>query len=454
MHINANKEQKSNILSVVSYDYMKPVLKEIGFKFSKKQFNTAKKKRLNENITLNKYKRYIPECKRKLSEEEKNKIIYYLDYYSKESTNINEKIRYLEYSKKFIYQKYYQTDNNRKITYNTFLKYCPKYYKIPKRKTDVCGICELGNGFKNINISRLNNEEKNKLKKNIEIYEKHKKVVDNQKFHFNKIKINLNNNHCIIILDFKQNFKLSFGGNELSQDYYTKRQVSCLGAAIYYKENNELFCHYISYFSNILSHDSLFSGDVLDEIVYSLNQRFTNIHVFTDCGPHFRSKEFLYRVKDLSKRTNKVISLNFFAEYHGKSVVDGHFGRLSKLFKRIDVKYEINSVEEFRDIFELEANENNWKHVSFRVYRRNNRSIKINKIDMKNIKLYLSYSFIYGNGYYYYMTHYGHYFEMDAEEIEEVDIRETKFTPNRDDNQRIRKYFNKKTENILNKRFS
>ena len=73
---------------------------------------------------------------------------------------------------------------------------------------------------------------------------------------------------------------------------------------------------------------------------------------------------------------------------------------------------------------------------------------------MKNIKLYLSYSFIYGIGYYYYMTHYGHYFEMDAKEIEEVDIRETKFTPNRDDNQRIRKYFNKKTENILNKRIS
>ena len=74
------------------------------------------------------------------------------------------------------------------------MKYCQKYYKIPKRKTDVCGICELGNGFKNINISRLNNEEKNKLKKNIQIYEKHKKVVDNKKFNINKI-----NNKLIII---------------------------------------------------------------------------------------------------------------------------------------------------------------------------------------------------------------------------------------------------------------
>ena len=52
------------------------------------------------------------------------------------------------------------------------------------------------------------------------------------------------------------------------------------------------------------------------------------------------------------------------------------------------------------------------------------------------------------------MTHYGHYFELDAEEIEEVDIRETKFSLNIDNNQRMRKYFNKKTENILNKRIN
>ena len=96
------------------------------------------------------------------------------------------------------------------------MEYCPKYYKILKRKIEVCGICELRNGFKNINIRRLNNEEKNKLKKNIQICEKHKKIVANKKFHFNKIKNNLNNNHCIIISYFKQNFRLSFLRNELS----------------------------------------------------------------------------------------------------------------------------------------------------------------------------------------------------------------------------------------------
>ena len=54
------------------------------------------------------------------------------------------------------------------------------------------------------------------------MYKKHKKVIDNQKIRFNKMKNNLNYIHYIIILDFKQNFKLSFGGNELSEGYYTK----------------------------------------------------------------------------------------------------------------------------------------------------------------------------------------------------------------------------------------
>ena len=44
LHRNANKEQKSNILSVVSYDYMKPVLKEIDFKFSIKSLILQKRK--------------------------------------------------------------------------------------------------------------------------------------------------------------------------------------------------------------------------------------------------------------------------------------------------------------------------------------------------------------------------------------------------------------------------
>ena len=130
------------------------------------------------------------------------------------------------------------------------------------------------------------------------------------------------------------------------------------------------------------------------------------------------------------------------------------FGRMSKIFQKIDVKYKNYSVEEFRENFEKEARNHNWKKVHFRVYQRKDRKCKVYKVDMKNIKLYLSYIFIRGNGYYHYYSYYGLYFQMNTGIIEEIDIRETKLTPCRDDNLRIRKYFNKGTKKILNTRIS
>ena len=74
LHKNAKNDQKSNILSIVSYDYMIQILKKIGFKFSNSQFKTAQNKRVNENINLNNYKRHIPKSKTKLSQDDKDKI--------------------------------------------------------------------------------------------------------------------------------------------------------------------------------------------------------------------------------------------------------------------------------------------------------------------------------------------------------------------------------------------
>ena len=133
LHKNAKNDQKSNILSIVSYDYMKPILKKIGFKFSNSQFKTAQNKRVNENINLNNYKRYIPKSKTKLSRDDIDKIEGYLYRYSQQSSGENYDIKYLEYTKKYIYHQYSKNDDNRKITYNTFLKYIPKNYKVGKK---------------------------------------------------------------------------------------------------------------------------------------------------------------------------------------------------------------------------------------------------------------------------------------------------------------------------------
>src|ERR1700759_5452862 len=102
LHKNAKNDQKINILSVVAYDYMKPILKKLGFKFSNNQFKNAKNKRINENINLNKYKRHIPESKKKLNEDDIKNIIDYLNKYSQQSSGNKDEIRYLEDTKKYI----------------------------------------------------------------------------------------------------------------------------------------------------------------------------------------------------------------------------------------------------------------------------------------------------------------------------------------------------------------
>ncbi|OMJ17602.1 hypothetical protein AYI70_g5874, partial [Smittium culicis] len=54
--------------------------------------------------------------------------------------------------------------------------------------------------------------------------------------------------------------------------------------------------------------------------------QFSNVHLWSDSGPHFRSQELLHSIFfDFDSDFEKDFTLNFFAEYHGKSLVDGHF---------------------------------------------------------------------------------------------------------------------------------
>ena len=137
-------------------------------------------------------------------------------------------------------------------------------------------------------------------------------------------------------MDFKENFKVSYKGDQLGYDYYNMRQMSCLGVVLISHNGESLVYDYVSYFSENLNNDSKFAGDILQQFRSEISPRFKKITIFTDCGPHFRSQEFLYRVAELKTDEMNYVSLNNFAEYHGKSVVDSHFGRLIKDFPKID----------------------------------------------------------------------------------------------------------------------
>ena len=107
---------KSNILSVVSYDSIKQKLKLMGFKFSNTQFKTAKNKRIYNKINLRVYRRFIPTEKEKLSEDEQENIIKLLNDNSRYSSEIKNNIRYFQGT--FFTKKQYKTTIFEKLTLN------------------------------------------------------------------------------------------------------------------------------------------------------------------------------------------------------------------------------------------------------------------------------------------------------------------------------------------------
>ena len=81
LHDSVNNDQKSNILSLVAFDNNRKNLRNLGFKFSDKQFRNALIKKENNKFTLEKNKRVQPKSKKPLNNEEKNKIIEILNKY-------------------------------------------------------------------------------------------------------------------------------------------------------------------------------------------------------------------------------------------------------------------------------------------------------------------------------------------------------------------------------------
>ena len=52
-----------------------------------------------------------------------------------------------------------------------------------------------------------------------------------------------------------------------------------------------------------------------------------HLHLWSDCGPHFRSSENLWHyVFDLCKSRHQVIHVNYLGEQHGKTIIDGASG--------------------------------------------------------------------------------------------------------------------------------
>jgi hypothetical protein len=245
-----------------------------------------------------------------------------------------------------------------RVSYSTFAKLQPFNVRRAKRKTDMCEICQKGKEATQQLVEaaereskrvRLNNpaapdtdnSDLEAARENVRLYHVHQQVAQFQREHYDTSRKQLKDGQALILMDFKENLKLGSGPVEVGQDFYQKTQVTCLGFAVHIGHTNKpCTTHYFDVLSYCLSHDGLFVHEALRLVLPAVQDLvgcpITDLELWMDCGPHFRCAEVLYDVLiDLPQQYSlPVIRANYFAEHHGKSIVDGHFGHVSRAVSR------------------------------------------------------------------------------------------------------------------------
>jgi hypothetical protein len=140
----------------------------------------------------------------------------------------------------------------------------------------------------------------------------------------------------LVQLDFKENNSFPCGPEEGGDWFWaTAREgVSTLGFFVTYVDAaGDLVEEYYLYVSQYLDHTSVYACVVLDDLLSRLPMElFSELHLWADCGPHFRSYEFAGHLLTVVHRRHalKATQLNFFVEKHGKGRCDGSFGLMEK----------------------------------------------------------------------------------------------------------------------------
>jgi hypothetical protein len=209
----------------------------------------------------------------------------------------------------------------------------------------------------------------------------------------------------------------------------------------YRDEDNQPRVRYFDYLSNILSHDSRFATDCMAKLLADpFMGRFREICFWSDCGPHFRSAEMMHFI--LQKLSplypSKIIYMNFFTEYHGKSLVDGHFGLLSRWFKDGEAVRNIFTIDDLAELFRAKVRSNPNQSgtdldVAINIYSRSEEGDNIHRLVIKNFKSYMS--FVATAGKLYISTRstliWSDYTEAVWKESITKDKRRTKYAPER-----------------------
>lgn len=160
-------------------------------------------------------------------------------------------------------------------------------------------------------------------------------------------------NELLIVLDFKQDIPLGHGPNEEGQAFYSRINQSLLGFVVYSgqlpPESNPIWVDYVGpvlsktsqYIIDAINH--LLSG-TLDEIDM---ENIDKVIFWMDTGNHNRSYYMTgHLLYNIPRQFGVKVSVNYFAECHGKSVCDQHFSTVSYFVKQSCMQSDMNSLDD------------------------------------------------------------------------------------------------------------
>ena len=242
----------------------------------------------------------------------------------------------------------------------SYRKFKPSNVKKPQSVQDACPICKESKRYQTLlteahPLSLTHDDIEAKS-----AYEFHKMVRNTRYSDYSRQMENLIHGLALLVIDFKANITLGKGPVEDSHVFFRAPQRTIFGGAAFFvsKEGVRYMVHF-TIVSAILNHDSKTLLEMLRNNVFShpvwKHFQVINTQIWMDnAGQHFRNFTTLATFHDLGKDLQMNFELNFFAEYHGKSECDRHFGFIGRMYKeatRYGSSKDITNTEEFISLY-------------------------------------------------------------------------------------------------------
>ena len=239
------------------------------------------------------------------------------------------------------------------ISFTCFRKAIPPFYIKPRRKTDMCDHCAKGEREAKLLQQEQDQARRAILQQSVDFYHHHLARVKQQRQLYHSDLTNLQPGEMLLVIDFKENLKLRAPLEE-SRDFYSSQFRSVFGVMMVFNHNGNIRKKYIDFISESLSKDTVAAIDCLDLLLESADFKSISprlIKFWCDCGGTFRSKAFLHYTLVHLPEKKIATEVNFFAEKHGKSDIDGHFSRISVALEEGTRYSAVSNTEELISMF-------------------------------------------------------------------------------------------------------